>query len=230
MQTGYWSRALEIGRGVYRDRTEQNVDEQAGPAYFATHGLSHWLFWQRLKWAARQIECSPGQTAVDFGCGFGLLLPHLRQHFKATFAVDLMPTLAEEFIQRWDRRSQLSPGPKGQLEIVTSLSNTQLPKASVDLIVAFDVLEHFESLTEIVDQLADLLKPSGQLLVSGPTETWLYRLGRRLVGYSGEYHHQTIYDVHGALKRRCRPGSISQLPPLLPLFLMSRWQVSQPDS
>lgn len=224
MQAGYWSRAFEIGRGVYLDKLEPNVDEQAGPAYFATRGLSQWLFWQRLKWAARQIEMSPGQTAMDFGCGFGLLLPHLRHNFQSTIAVDLMPTLSQEFMRRWDQPQASSDTQPGRLEFVDHITSCNLPKASVDLIVALDVLEHFESLTEIVDQLADLLRPGGQLLVSGPTETWLYRLGRRLVGFSGDYHHQTIYDVHAALQRRCRAISINQLPAILPLFLMSRWQ------
>lgn len=229
MHSGYWQRACEIGSGVYHDRQIENVDEQAGPAYFATSGLSRWLFWQRLKWAATQIDHSPGQVAVDFGCGFGLLLPHLRQQFQSTVAVDLMPSLAQEFIHRWDElpssQNERARSP-GQLKIVGSLAEAQLASGSVDLIIALDVLEHFESLDSIVDQLAMLLKPTGQLLVSGPTESWLYKFGRRLVGFSGEYHHQTIYDVHTALARRFQPLSIRPLPPLLPLFLMSKWKAT----
>ena len=229
MQSEYWRTACDIGSGVYRDRQIENVDEQAGPAYFATSGLSRWLFWQRLKWAAAQIDQSPGEVAVDFGCGFGLLLPHLRQRFPSTVAVDLMPALAQQFMQRWDEHPSGQNDPTrspGQLQIVGSLTEAKLASGSVDLIIALDVLEHFESLDSIVDQLAALLKPTGQLLVSGPTESWLYKFGRRLVGYSGEYHHQTIYDVHTALARRFQPVSMRQLPPLLPLFLMSKWKAN----
>lgn len=226
MDKSYWQRAFEIGSGVYRDKLIDNVDEQAGPAYFATSGLSRWLFWQRLKWAAQQIDqlssSQSNSVAVDFGCGFGLMLPHLRECYQTTIGVDLFPSLAEEFMRRWDIVDANLGASRGRLTIVNRLLELKLA-GTVDLIVALDVLEHFESLDEIIEQLFALLKPGGRMLVSGPTESWLYKLGRRIVGFSGDYHHQTIYDVHAGLERKCSLKSVKALPPVLPLFLMSLW-------
>lgn len=231
MHSEFWRQAFQIGCSVYNDKLIDNVDEQAGPAYFATSGLSRWLFWRRLKWATREIDRtasnSAHQVALDFGCGFGLMLPHLRSHYSRTVGIDLFPSLAQEFMLRWDKSPQaknMSTETAHELTIVDHLEKSQLAPGSVDLIVALDVLEHFESLDEIVDQLTSLLKPDGKLLVSGPTETWLYKLGRRMVGFSGDYHHQTIYDVHAALARKCSIDSMASLPPCIPLFLLSKWQ------
>jgi hypothetical protein len=47
-----------------------------------------------------------------------------------------------------------------------------------------------------------LLRPDGKLLVCGPTENWIYKLGRRIVGFSGEYHHRSIADIERAMERR----------------------------
>ena len=33
------------------------------------------------------------------------------------------------------------------------------------------------------------------LIISGPTESFLYKIGRKLAGFSGDYHVTNIYDV-----------------------------------
>ena len=77
----------------------------------------------------------------------------------------------------------------------------------MDLILALDVLEHVDDLPKVLQDMARLLKPQGLLLVSGPTENWMYRLGRsigqRFAGpeFSGHYHHRNIYDVQGELAK-----------------------------
>ncbi|HYT32639.1 MAG TPA: methyltransferase domain-containing protein, partial [Thermoanaerobaculia bacterium] len=77
----------------------------------------------------------------------------------------------------------------------------ELPAETFDTIVCLDVLEHVDSLPEVVAEFVRLLKPDGRLIVSGPTESILYRAGRRLAGFSGHYHVRNIYEIERYLSR-----------------------------
>ena len=73
------------------------------------------------------------------------------------------------------------------------------------------------------------LRPSasswtGRMLVSGPTENALYRLGRRIAGFDGHYHKVTIYDVERALAERLECLCVQRVPLTLPLFRLSVWK------
>jgi hypothetical protein len=46
-----------------------------------------------------------------------------------------------------------------------------------------------------------MLKPGGRLLVSLPTENALYRLGRRIAGFSGHYHHANAASIDRDIRR-----------------------------
>ena len=102
----YWRRARRIGQGIYRSRSAKTVDEQAGPAYFAGCWLSRLLFWRRLSIALGAIPETDRNCCVDFGCGFGLALPLLRERFQHTIGVDTMPDLSSEFMVRWEREQR----------------------------------------------------------------------------------------------------------------------------
>ncbi|MCP6725790.1 class I SAM-dependent methyltransferase, partial [Klebsiella pneumoniae] len=57
-----------------------------------------------------------------------------------------------------------------------------LPDQEIETIIAADVLEHITQRREVLSLLGRKLTPGGRLVVCGPTENWLYRLGRRIVG------------------------------------------------
>jgi hypothetical protein len=48
-------------------------------------------------------------------------------------------------------------------------------------------------------RLAESLADDGVVIVSGPTESPLYRLGRRVAGFGGHYHKHTVFDVERAV-------------------------------
>jgi trans-aconitate methyltransferase len=85
---------------------------------------------------------------------------------------------------------------------------------------ALDVLEHVDDLPQTLSQLMNLLEPNGQLLVSGPTENILYRIGRKLAGpeYSGAYHERGIGEIKEELKKIARIEHIATLYRPIPLF------------
>ena len=88
------------------------------------------------------------------------------------------------------------------------------------MIIALDVLEHVKDLGGTLSALLRLLRAGGQLVVSGPTENGLYRVGRKLAGpeYSGDYHERGIADIRQELARRVRLKHIATLYWPAPLF------------
>ena len=65
------------------------------------------------------------------------------------------------------------------------------------------MLEHVEQLEAVVDLFRGLLTQRGRLVVSGPTESWAYRLGRQIAGFhkipgygiGNVFHHTHIYKI-----------------------------------
>jgi 2-polyprenyl-3-methyl-5-hydroxy-6-metoxy-1,4-benzoquinol methylase len=87
------------------------------------------------------------------------------------------------------------------LERVHLLAPSELEREiqaqSLDYVITTDVLEHVPDLERTIAGFARLLRRGGRLVVSGPTETRLYRLGRVLAGFKGKehYHHTNIAHI-----------------------------------
>ena len=102
-----------------------------------------------------------------------------------------------------------------------------LPKASFDIIIATDVLEHVDDLPGTLADMRVLLKPNGQIIISGPTENILYKIGRKLAGpeYSGDYHERGILEVRDLLGQQMKVIPIATLYWPAPLFEVFAGQV-----
>ena len=89
---------------------------------------------------------------------------------------------------------------------------------SFDLILAIEVLEHIDDLDETVKMFKHLLHENGNLLVAGPTENLLYQAGRKLAGYSGDYHVRNIYDIRAVLEKHFQVQKIATIIPGFPFY------------
>lgn len=143
-----------------------------------------WFFWFRLKNIFILIKnCKYNSKVLDLGCGGGVFFPSLSKLFKKVYAVDLSTIEAK----RIKRLYQLE-----NIKIITGdLRNQKFSRNSFDLIIAADILEHIRNLSDPVKNIIHWLKPGGRLIVSGPKENWLHKLGRtvfRLVPPSDHYH------------------------------------------
>ncbi|MDH5527494.1 MAG: class I SAM-dependent methyltransferase [Nitrospirota bacterium] len=175
----------EILQATVQDIPEHDLDEMAIPSYTHSNPLIRWLMWRRYRVIERMAELAPDENVLEFGCGIGLFLATLSGQGRTVSAIDLFPQFARTLAERM------------QLQVAFPATLDQVPDASLDLIVAADVLEHVDDLPGWVRRFGSKLKPGGRMLVSGPTENIAYRIGRFVAGFSGkgDYHHTDIDDI-----------------------------------
>lgn len=214
----YRRKFLRLLQAILRNYPKETFYEQAVLSYTHANPIAQIIFWERLRLVIGLIPEDRRSHAIDFGTGSGVLLPYLNSTHAQVTAVDVEPELVEMMIQQ------------ARLSRVTLLSNpdelAKLPPGSVDTIVAMDVLEHVEHVPHLARIFAKILRPGGSLIVSGPTETPLYKLGRKLAGYEHHSHVRTIHHIEDELAEVFRPVALRKLPPvdLLTLFRITRWE------
>lgn len=211
----YKTRYRNAIRSVLAQAERGRLDEAAFPAYTHRNPLINWLFWQRLRTVMARIERrQPYGVVLDFGCGSGVMLPFLSQISSRVVAmdVDLVP------LERVKAHVPLASNV--EVRDAGTFSLRDLTQDSLDMIVALDVLEHVKDLPGTLRDMLVALKPDGQLIVSGPTENFLYRMGRKIAGpeYSGAYHERGMAEIRTELSRLAPVESIATLYWPAPLF------------
>jgi 2-polyprenyl-3-methyl-5-hydroxy-6-metoxy-1,4-benzoquinol methylase len=205
----YKTRYRNTIRQVLAQAESGRLDEAAFPAYSHRNPIINWLFWQRLRKVMEYIQRpTPYERVLDFGCGSGVMLPYLSQISSQVTAmdVDLLPLERVQAYIPLAKNVEVKDAGKNNI--------SDLPANSFDLVIALDVLEHVKDLPHTLRELLALLKPGGQLIVSGPTENVLYRLGRKVAGpeYSGAYHERGIAEIKNEL------AQISHIEPIATLY------------
>ncbi|MBN1586524.1 MAG: class I SAM-dependent methyltransferase [Candidatus Omnitrophica bacterium] len=163
--------------------SEHDKDEMAIPSHTHANPLIRWLMWERYRAIDRIGGFGKDTAVLEFGCGSGIFLPTLCANADKVYALDLFPQYAQCLCEQRGLR----------VEFVSELS--QIPERSLDVIVAADVLEHISPLEPYLQSFRSRLKAGGRLLVSGPTENWVYKIGRWVAGFGdkGDYH---VTDIH----------------------------------
>lgn len=120
----------------------------------------------RIPYMRRFLErhVSPERSAriLDLGCGYGALLHALSQRgYNNLSGVDVSP-------EQIAVARQLVTCPLVESDLLGYLRS--LPAGSLDVVIAFDVLEHFTrpELLDVVNEIARVLAPEGRLLVHVP--------------------------------------------------------------
>jgi len=210
---GYKAKFILATSQVLATEHTENLNEAAFPAYSNPNPLMSFLFWERLYRVIQHVE-DRGHlgTVLDFGCGSGVMLPFLSRQAEKVIAIDI----DLEPLRRLEKYIDFDE------KICFSNSYADIPPTSLDLIIALDVLEHVEDLEKILEQLVSLLKPEGELIISGPTENFLYKIGRKLAGpeYSGEYHARDVYQIRQSLKEFAQVQTIATLFVPVPFFII----------
>ena len=192
-------------------RPSEDVEESLVVSYSHWNPLVAAVAWMRLMTALRlwRRHARPG-AVLDFGAGTGEIFHFLdsSQPFHFVEAADRLSEALRIFV------------PQAQRERLNNL-----PKTSFACIFALDSLEHNEDVTSIVERLARSITSDGILIVSGPTENALYRLGRAIARFRDHFHKTTIYDIETVLTARFTRQEVHCVPFGLPLFRVSAWRL-----
>lgn len=138
------------------------------------------LFWLRLATITQMLREFSG-IVLDFGGGGGVFLPTLSLIFKKVICLDL-------FIEEAQRIIDIYALPNVEI-IQANALKINFHDNYFDIIIAADVLEHFSELWPPIYVLYQWLKPGGHLFISGPSENYLYRLGRKVFGIQKPVDH-----------------------------------------
>jgi len=150
--------------------------EEIVPHYHSNNFFVRTLFLKRLnlaiKIAEKKLNLPAKIKVIDLGCGEGKLLKRLEEYSDKLklFGVDIEPKVIKikEFLQRSEIK-------------IADLRQSGYPDEFFDVVFCLDVLEHFASLKEPVNEIKRILKSDGLLVVSLPTENFLFKLGRFMI-------------------------------------------------
>ncbi|MHB8387393.1 SAM-dependent methyltransferase [Metallibacterium sp.] len=168
----------------YRERIYGAYDsarnESLAPATLA--GLAPRLpYFRRL--IARCMPPDREATVLELGCGHGALLYALQQSgYVNTRGVD---GSAEQV----EAARQLSIAGVALGDVMQTLAET--PVASVDVVIAFDVIEHFTKaeLVGLVDEVGRVLKRGGRWIIHAPNAESPFGMRIRY----GDYTHEQAF-------------------------------------
>jgi len=166
--------------------TEAQQAEMAIPSYLNKNPFIRALFWKRYDVIYRMANLNTNMSVCEFGCGIGVFLPTLAADVERLYAVDIYPQYAQEMARIHNLKIEFSNDLLG------------IADGSLDLIIACEVMEHLEDPGAYARLFARKLKTGGRLIMSGPTESRIYKLGRILAGYHKyhDYHPHNVYQLH----------------------------------
>ncbi|WP_324808339.1 class I SAM-dependent methyltransferase [Sphingomonas sp. LY29] len=209
-----FGRSIAARRAVLRShfdvrRQFEEIEESCIPSYVHANRLAAWVAWQRNKKAGELYRrYAPVGPILDFGAATGEV-GHLIPKRGPYLIIEQDEALARA-CEQWQQATR------------TSLEKAQA--GSFAAIFALDSLEHNEDIPAIVAKLVPLLRSDGVLILSGPTESALYRLGRKIAGFSGHYHHSTIYDIERIVSGHLSLVKARKVPFAPALFRVTVWR------
>jgi 2-polyprenyl-3-methyl-5-hydroxy-6-metoxy-1,4-benzoquinol methylase len=195
-------------------------NEMAVPSDCHPNPAIRWLFWSRLDAALSLAQVGAGERVLDFGTGGGVLLPTLCAAGARVTATDVQLAPAHTLVAERTLDVALLPAADQAAWFAGHAGG-------VDCIFALDVLEHLgeEALAALVDRFRVLLSPRGRLVLSGPTESVMYALGRRVAGFANDYHHRNVFDLDRLFAAAWKAERRVRLPPwpLPRAFVVTRY-------
>lgn len=149
----------------------QNFDirlDEIIPEYYSKNKYIKSIFFKRLEIAISYLDEIKAKKVLDAGCGDGLFTSMLNNNriCNEIVAVDFN-VHTEELNKKY----------KNIKFIRRDLSGLDFQK-EFDAITCLDVLEHFENAAVVLKNIKNSLKENGYLIVSGPIESFWYKLGR----------------------------------------------------
>lgn len=186
------------------------------PEYHNRIFLVRRLFWNRIHESVKSAEIKDNYRVLDAGCGIGYLLRVIRDKNQKCrlYGIDI-----NENISRLDLDANIQ---------IADLRKLPYKDSFFDVVFALDVLEHLKNPNEAILEIRRVLKKSGKLVITGPTESLAYKLGRFII--KGTFsmdtgpcsaHYYSIYEIEKFIKQNkfeiIKKKNIPRIP-LLSLF------------
>lgn len=144
----------------------------------------HWWYAERRSLLAKELRRLPAPgRALDIGAAGGGNTRVLLGHGWQPVALEFAPTAAQ--IAR-ERGIDVVRADARELPVRTG---------SMDLVTAFDILEHIEEDYLAAAEITRVLRPGGTALIAVPADMALWSAHDTAVGHVRRYTRQTLADV-----------------------------------
>ncbi len=143
----------------------------------------HWWYRERRRLIRRAIHGLPPGTALDIGAAGGGNTRVLVEHGWDAAALEYGPDGAQVAHER------------GLESLRGDATALPVADASLDLVVAFDVLEHIVDDAAAAAEIHRVLRPGGTLLVAVPCDPRLWSAHDEAVDHVRRYTRETLGDL-----------------------------------
>jgi SAM-dependent methyltransferase len=154
------------------------------------------------------------RSLLEVGCGDGFVLAGLRDAFPA-----MRLGGAELFVEGLEIAARRVP----DAELIQADARSLPYDAEWDVVGCFDVLEHVEEDTKVLEEIHRALRPGGGLLVHVPQHGWLWGEADRLSHHVRRYERRELERKLEAAGFRIVAAS-SFVSFLLPLLALGRFR------
>ncbi len=169
-------------------------------------------------WLYEQIAESVGNRVLEVGSGTGNITQFLCANNRQVMATDVVPAYRSELQNLFGDNPNVSVGKfdlmaKAEPEIVANPFET---------VVCLNVLEHIEDDLFALEQMRDVLQPSGKLALLVPSHQFLYGEFDKAVGHFRRYSKRELTGKLEQVGFRVIETKFFSLLAMLPWFINGR--------
>ena len=169
------------------------------PEYDSRFFLVRNLFWDRIRYAIQLSDIHNNQKVLDVGCGMGHLFEKI---LERNIRCELVGIDFNENIKKLSM-----PGCRFIIEDVRRLT---FQDNYFDIVFALDALEHIKDVDIAIEEIKRVLRPNGEFIITGPTESWFYKFCRFLIkgtfsavkGPGTGVHYHTINSLNEMIVKK----------------------------
>lgn len=185
------------------------------PEYYSSNPILRHIFRKRLAIAMKMAHLQESDILLDIGTGPGLLMLGASNQVNVALGLDIHQMLPSV------KQMLNSLGVKNYGLIRADANDMPIKNESISMVFALDVLEHIPTAAMAIQEINRILKEDGRAVISIPTETLFYRLGRLVFKLAkgpcaGEHFHDfhsinSMLSKHMKVKERRGIGRIAAL-------------------
>lgn len=186
----------------------EHFDKSAAD-YLEAHGKADRLLKYRLSIVHRLLQGVKHCVLVEIGCGTGIHLFELTDHFDSLVGTDLSPNMIREA----EKRREVHPAKSRiRLSVDPAEKLSTLSDASVDVVLCIGTLEHIPDKLAVLKQAHRILKPQGAFVCLTPNGGyfWYTRLAP-LLGINTQHLSTDVFLKHEELLNHINQAGLNEV-------------------